>query len=53
MTYAVSVRTAVYAQLAFLQNGRHAAYGISSAGGATPGKGMNQTAAMLGVKHDF
>jgi predicted porin len=53
MTYAVSVRTAVYAQLAFLQNGRHAAYGISSAGGATPGKGMNQTAAMLGVKHAF
>lgn len=53
MTYAVSVRTAVYAQLAFLQNGRNAAYAISSAGAATPGKGMNQTAAMVGVKHTF
>ncbi|MFM0349807.1 porin [Paraburkholderia sp. RL17-347-BIC-D] len=53
MTYAVSVRTAVYAQLAFLQNSRNAAFDVSSAGGATPGKGMNQAAAMLGVKHNF
>jgi predicted porin len=53
MTYALSVRTAVYAQLAFLQNSRNAAYDISSAGGATPGKGVNQTAAMLGVRHSF
>ncbi|SOE97000.1 Outer membrane protein (porin) [Burkholderia sp. D7] len=51
-TYFLSVRTAVYAQLAFLQNSRSAAYAVSAAGG-TPGKGMNQVAAMLGMRHSF
>ncbi|MGF7000715.1 porin [Paraburkholderia sp. GAS32] len=51
-TYLLSVRTAVYAQVAFLQNSRNAAYAVSAAGG-TPGKGMNQAAAMLGIRHSF
>jgi predicted porin len=51
-TYLLSEHTAVYAQVAFLQNSRNAAYAVSAAGG-TPGKGMNQAAAMLGMRHSF
>jgi predicted porin len=51
-TYLLSVRTAVYAQVAFLQNSRNAAYAVSAAGG-TPARGMNQAAAMLGMRHSF
>ncbi len=51
-TYLLSARTAVYAQVAFLQNSRNAAYAVSAAGG-TPASGMNQAAAMLGMRHSF
>jgi predicted porin len=52
-TYLLSARTAVYAQIAFLQNSRNGAYSITSAGGAIPAKGMNQTASMVGIQHRF
>jgi predicted porin len=52
VTYLLSVRTAVYAQVAFLQNSRHAAYAVSAAGG-NPAKGMNQAAAMVGMRQSF
>jgi predicted porin len=51
-SYLLSTRTAVYAQVAFLQNSWKAAYGVSAAG-STPGKGVNQAAAMLGIRHSF
>jgi predicted porin len=52
-TYALSVRTAVYAQVAILQNSSHAAYSVSSGGASTPGKGMSQVGTMLGIRHSF
>ena len=52
-TYALSVRTAVYAQIAALQNSANAAYAVSASVGSTPGKGMNQLGAMIGVRHSF
>ena len=52
-TYFLSTRTAVYAQLAFLQNSALAAYSVSGGGASTPGKGMSQVATMLGVRHMF
>jgi predicted porin len=52
-TYLLSVRTAVYAQVAFLQNSRNGAYSVVSAGGAVPAKGMNQAASMIGIRHSF
>jgi len=51
-TYSLSVRTAVYAQVAYLQNSKAAAYSVS-VGGGTPAKGMNQSAAMVGMQHSF
>jgi predicted porin len=53
VTYLLSERTAVYAQVAFLQNSRHAAYAVSAAAGSTPAKGMNQAAAMFGMRQSF
>ncbi|MFM0079040.1 porin [Paraburkholderia sediminicola] len=52
-TYLLSVRTSVYAQIAFLQNSRNGAYSIVSAGGAVPAKGTNQSAGMIGIRHFF
>ena len=52
-TYFLSTRTAVYAQLAFLQNSALAAYSVSGGGASTPGKGMSQVGSMLGVRHMF
>ena len=52
MTYSLSKRTALYANLAFLQNSRKAAYSVSL-GGATPGIGMSQVGAMVGIRHSF
>jgi len=52
VTYFLSKRTALYANLAFLQNSRKAAYAISL-GGATPGNGMSQLGAMVGIRHSF
>ncbi|WP_240702267.1 porin [Trinickia terrae] len=51
-TYLLSKRTALYANLAFLQNSTRAAYSISL-GGATPGAGMSQLGAMVGIRHSF
>ena len=52
-TYALSLRTAVYAQVAVLQNSAEAAYSVSSGGASTPGKGMGQVGTMLGIRHSF
>ena len=52
--YSLSKRTAAYVQAAYLMNSRHAAYNVSAGGaGATPGVGMNQTGAMVGLQHSF
>jgi predicted porin len=52
--YALSKRTTVYLQGAFLENSRHAAYTLSSGGGGTtPGAGMNQTGVMVGIRETF
>ncbi|MGF6773998.1 putative porin [Paraburkholderia sp. GAS199] len=52
--YFLSKRTAAYVQGAFLANSRHAAYSVSAGGpGATPGVGMNQTGALVGLSHSF
>jgi predicted porin len=52
-TYLLSPRTAVYAQLGFLQNSANAAYSVSGGGASTPGKGMSQVGSMLGIRHSF
>jgi len=52
VTYSLSKRTALYANLGFLQNSRKAAYSVSL-GGATPGNGMTQVGAMVGIRHSF
>ena len=52
-TYLLSSRTAVYAQLGFLQNSANAAYSVSGGGASTPGKGMTQVGSMLGIRHTF
>ena len=52
-TYALSARTAVYAQVGVLQNSSYAAYSVSSGGASTPGKGMSQVGTMLGIRHSF
>jgi len=52
VTYLLSKRTALYANLAFLQNSAKAAYSISL-GGSTPGVGMSQLGAMVGIRHSF
>lgn len=51
-TYSLSKRTALYANLGFLQNSRKAAYSVSL-GGGTPGNGMSQLGAMVGIRHSF
>lgn len=52
--YFLSKRTVAYLQAAYLTNSRHAAYNVSAGGpGATPGIGMNQTGAMVGLQHSF
>ncbi len=52
-TYFLSKRTAVYAQCGWLQNSTYAAYSVSGGGLATPGKGMDQFGAMVGMRHAF
>lgn len=52
-TYFLSKRTSVYAQCGWLQNSAHGAYSVSGGGLATPGKGMNQVSAMVGMRHAF
>lgn len=53
-TYALSKRTSVYLQTAYLMNSAQAAYTLSQGGaGASPGKGMNQWGSMIGVRHAF
>ena len=52
-TYQLSKRTAVYAQAAYLANSAKPHYSVSAGGGTTPGAGVGQTGAMLGVKHLF
>jgi predicted porin len=53
-SYFISKRTLAYLQSAYLMNSRHAAYSVSVGGpGATPGVGMNQTGAMIGIQHTF
>ncbi|WP_322013635.1 porin [Paraburkholderia sp. J12] len=52
-TYFLSKRTSAYAQFGWLQNSRNGAYSVSGGGLATPGKGMNQVGAMVGMRHTF
>ncbi|MDM8358577.1 porin [Pandoraea communis] len=53
-TYSLSVRTAVYAQAAYLFNSARAAYSVSGGGGGTtPPAGQGQTGVMLGMRHTF
>ncbi len=53
-TYSLSKRTAVYAQAAYLMNSANARYTVSVGGpGATPNAGVNQLAAMLGIRTLF
>ncbi|MCX4176972.1 MULTISPECIES: porin [Paraburkholderia] len=52
--YLLSKQSAVYTQVAYLGNSAHARYSVSSGGaGATPGAGMGQTGAMVGLRHLF
>jgi predicted porin len=51
-TYLLFQHTAVYVNLAALQNSAKAAYSISL-GGSTPAKGMNQVATMVGFRYSF
>ncbi len=51
-TYLIYERTAVYVNLAALQNSSKAAYSISL-GGSTPAKGMNQLGTMVGIRYSF
>lgn len=53
VTYLLSKRTAVYANLGFLKNSAKAAYSISLGGTNTPGFGMSQLGAMVGIRHSF
>ena len=52
VSYSLSKRTALYANLGFLQNSRKAAYSVSL-GGGTPANGMSQLGAMVGIRHSF
>jgi predicted porin len=53
-TYLLSKRSAVYVQVGYLGNSKHAAYSVSAGGGGTtPAPGVNQTGAMIGVRHSF
>jgi predicted porin len=52
VAYFLSKGTLAYLQCAYLANSRHAADNVSSgAPGATPGVGMNETGAMVGLQH--
>lgn len=53
-TYALSKRTSLYLQTAYLSNSAQAAYTLSQGGaGASPGRGMNQWGTMIGMRHAF
>jgi len=52
--YALSKRTALYAQTGYLWNSANAQYSVSGGGGGTtPAKGVNQLGAMVGVRTAF
>ncbi|MHA6885479.1 porin [Ralstonia pseudosolanacearum] len=52
--YALSRRTALYAQSGYLWNSANAQYTISGGGGGTtPGRGMSQLGVMVGMRHAF
>ncbi|MET3445743.1 porin [Ralstonia sp. 1138] len=52
--YALSKRTALYAQTGYLWNSANAQYSVSGGGGGTtPGKGVNQLGAMVGMRTAF
>ena len=51
-TYLLTKRTAVYAQSSYLGTARMRAT-RSAAAGTTPGEGMGQLGAMVGVRHMF
>ncbi|MBB6583623.1 porin [Ralstonia solanacearum] len=52
--YALSRRTALYAQTGYLWNSANAQYTVSGGGGGTtPGRGVNQLGAMVGMRHAF
>ncbi|MHA6902927.1 porin (plasmid) [Ralstonia syzygii subsp. celebesensis] len=52
--YALSKRTALYAQTGYLWNSANAQYTVSGGGGGTtPGRGVNQLGAMVGMRHAF
>jgi len=53
-TYFLSKRTAVYGNVAYLWNSAKARYSVSAGGGGTtPGAGMGQLGAIVGVRHSF
>ncbi|OHU98604.1 hypothetical protein BLA34_19595 [Ralstonia solanacearum] len=52
--YALSRRTALYAQTGYLWNSANAQYTVSGGGGGTtPGRGMSQLGVMVGMRHAF
>ncbi|QOK94306.1 porin (plasmid) [Ralstonia pseudosolanacearum] len=52
--YALSRRTALYAQSGYLWNSANAQYTVSGGGGGTtPGRGMSQLGVMVGMRHAF
>jgi predicted porin len=52
--YALSKRTALYAQTGYLWNSANAQYSVSGGGGGTtPAKGVNQLGAMVGMRTAF
>jgi predicted porin len=53
-TYLLSKQSAVYGQVGYLTNSRHAAYTVSTGGGGTtPPFGVAQVGIMLGIRHYF
>lgn len=53
-TYLLSKSTSLYAQSSYLWNSARARYAVSGGGaGTTPGAGMGQLGAMVGIKHLF
>ncbi|GAB2891147.1 porin [Paraburkholderia jirisanensis] len=53
-TYWLSKATAVYAKTAYLWNSAHARFSVSAGGGGTtPGAGVGQLGAMVGIRHLF
>ncbi|MBF8178211.1 porin [Herminiimonas contaminans] len=53
LTYSLSTRTSLYVSGVYLRNQQNSAVSATGGSGATPGAGVNQAAAMAGVRHRF